>query len=264
MRTNGKNVPRDFFLLLMVLTIPFYLFGGRKLPLPVNLPASALMFFSLFTTALVISYRQAGKRGVGELLKKAVDFRKIKPKTWYLPSLLLMPLIYGLSYAIMVWIGAPLPEPEISLLAVLAFSGIFLLEAVLEELGFQGVVFEPMQARWGALQAAILLGFAWQLWHLIPLIQAGNPAQWIFWHILEGVALRVLIVWVYNNTSKSVFTSILMHTSVNVSWTMFPNFGSGYNPFYTAVLTWLAAALVVYGWGGKTLRRFRFAKANQI
>lgn len=33
----------NYFLLVFVLSVPFLLFGGSKLPLPMNLPVSALM-----------------------------------------------------------------------------------------------------------------------------------------------------------------------------------------------------------------------------
>jgi hypothetical protein len=44
----------------------------------------------------------------------------------------------------------------------------------------------------------------------------------------------------------------------NVSWALFPNYGSHYDPFVTGVITWLVAAIVIVGWGPKTLGRFRF------
>jgi hypothetical protein len=258
---SGRNLPRDYFLLLGALTVPFYLLGARKLPLPVNLPASALAFVSSFGAAITLAHRHGGIEGVKELLKRAVDYRKIKNKIWYVPSLFLAPAIYGLSYAIMRWLGRPLPEPEFSCLAVLPLVVGFLIEAPLEELGFMGLVIDPLQERWGALRAGLILGSAWQIWHLIPLIQAHNPAGWILWHMLEGVALRILMVWIYNNAGKSVFTSILVHTTVNVSWTLFPIYGLGYDPFFTCLLMWLAAGLVIIGRGSKTLAQFRFGTA---
>jgi CAAX protease family protein len=260
---SRRNLPRDYFLLLGALTVPFYLLGDRKLPLPVNLPASALAFVGSFSAALILAHRHRGVQGIKELLKKAIDYKKIKNKIWLVPSLFLAPAIYFLSYLIMRWLGRPLPEPQLGFLMALVFFALYLIEAPLEELGFMGLVIDPLQDRWGALRAGIILGSVWQIQHLIPLIQAHNSADWILWHLLEGVALRILMVWIYNNAGKSVFTSILVHTTVNVSWSMFPNYGSGYDPFFTCVLMWLAAALVAIGWGPKTLARFRFGAARQ-
>jgi hypothetical protein len=262
--TSRQNLPRDYFSLLGALTVPFYLLGDRKLPLPVNLPASALAFVSSFTAALILAHRHGGMQGIKDLLKKAIDYRKIKNRIWYVPSLLLGPAVYFLSYLIMRRLGRPLPDPQFSVVAALVFLALYLVEAPLEELGFMGLVIDPLQEQWGALKAAIILGAVWQIWHIIPLIEAHNPADWILWHVLEGVALRILMVWIYNNAGQSVFTAILVHTTVNVSWSMFPDYGSGYDPFFTCLLMWLAAGLVTIGWGAKTLARFRFGPTRQI
>jgi len=143
---SRKNLPWEYFGLLTALTVPLYLLGERKLPLPVNLPASALAFFSSFATAVIIAYRYDGSQGIKELLKKAVDFKKIEKKIWYMPSLFLAPAIYALSYLIMRWLGRPLPEPEFSFLVALPLSIGFLVEAPLEELGFMGLVIDPCRS----------------------------------------------------------------------------------------------------------------------
>jgi hypothetical protein len=69
---------------------------------------------------------------------------------------------------------------------------------------------------------------------------------------------RVLIVWVYNNAGKSVFAATLFHASSNVSWQLFPNQGSHWDPRIGATTVLVAAAAVTYLWGPKTLSRFRY------
>jgi hypothetical protein len=73
------------------------------------------------------------------------------------------------------------------------------------------------------------------------------------------VASRVLIVWIYNNTGKSVFAAILYHDINNVSSFLFPNYGSHYDPRITGLITALAAAIVTVVWGPRTLARYRNA-----
>jgi len=68
-----------------------------------------------------------------------------------------------------------------------------------------------MQDRWNALETGILLGLVWAVWHWLPLMQAHRSPAWIAWWSLYTVALRVLIVWLYNNTGRSVFAAILYH-----------------------------------------------------
>ncbi len=86
--------------------------------------------------AAILSYRHSGFTGVKELFKKAVDYQKIKNRTWYLPTLLLMPLIYFLSFVVMRWIGLPLPDSiNVPLLLVPVFFVMFFIGDAGEELG---------------------------------------------------------------------------------------------------------------------------------
>ena len=47
----------------------------------------------------------------------------------------------------------------------------------------------------------------------VPLVQVGRAATWIAWWSLNTVGLRVLIVWLFNNTGKSVFAATLFHAN---------------------------------------------------
>jgi membrane protease YdiL (CAAX protease family) len=126
-------------------------------------------------------------------------------------------------------------------------------------LGWSGYAIDPLQQRWGALKASLILGVVWALWHGIPFVQTGNPPNWIVWKSLSVVALRILIVWLYNNTGKSVFAAILFHDMINVSEFLFPNYGSHYDPFVTGLITWLTAGIFTFGWGAKTLAGNRYS-----
>ena len=257
---SQEKLPLDYFVLVFALAVPFYLFGGGKLPLPINLPIAALATFVPALAAAIVSYRHQGAQGVRALLRKAWDYRKIKNKLWYLPTLLLQPLIYLTSYAILRWTGSPLPEKiNVPLLVAPVFFVLFFIGDAGEESGWSGYAIDPMQARWGALKASLILGVIWAIWHFIPYIQTGNPASWVVWQTLTAVAIRVLIVWIYNNTGKSVFAAILFHVMTNLSWTLFPNYGSHFNPFVTGVLTWLTVIIVILIWEPKTLARYRHA-----
>jgi hypothetical protein len=62
---------------------------------------------------------------------------------------------------------------------------------------------------------------------------------------LFTIVARVLIVWLYNNTGESLLPGILFHTIINVSWSLFPNYGSHYNPA-TEVITAIMAVIVTF------------------
>lgn len=115
----------------------------------------------------------------------------------------------------------------------------FLLAAAAEELGWMGYAYAPLEARWGALGASLALGAFWAAWHVVPHLTGGRDAAWIAWWALGTVGVRVLQVWVYEGTGRSLFAVVAMHASFNVAWQLFPVRGSAYDP---AVLTPLVVA----------------------
>jgi len=104
-------------------------------------------------------------------------------------------------------IGLPLPdEPQIPYLTIPILLVVFLIAAADEEVGWMGYAVDPMQDRWSALTTGIILGSVWGILHVVPDLQANHGLAWIAWqHGVYTVALRIVIVWLYNNTGKSVF-----------------------------------------------------------
>ncbi len=215
------------------------------------------MFFCPGVAALMLVYGEDQTVGVTELLKRSLDYKRIRAMIWYAPIILLSPGIMILSYALMRLMGGPLPTPQFTVPAALALFLAFFVAATCEELGWSGYAIDPMQDRWGALPAGVLLGFVWAAWHIVPLLQAHRSPGWIAWWCLSTVATRVLVVWLYNNTGKSVFATALFHTMTNVSWLLFPIYGSHYDPRIAGPITALAAVLVAVAWGPRTLSRYR-------
>jgi len=258
--TARRRSPLKFFLSVFALSLPFWLAGAlTTLQLLPGLPVSALMFFCPVTAALILVYRENKTAGVTELLKRSFDYKRIRAKIWYAPIILLMPGVMVLSYGLMRLMGVPLPTPQFTVLAALAVFLAFFVAALDEELGWSGYVIDPMQDRWNALRASILLGLVWAAWHIVPYLQAHRSLAWIAWQCLFTVAARVLLVWLYNNTGKSVFAAAVCHAMLNVSIFLFPIYGSYYDPRVAGLITTFAAVLVTVGWGPRTLARYRTA-----
>ncbi len=214
--------------------------------------------------ACILVYKEDGGSGVYKLLKRIFDFKRITKKIWYVPVILLPVLIYLLIYVVIRVSGLSLPgEYHVSFFSIPVLFCLFFLGAAAEETGYMGYAVEPMQERFGALSAGILIGIPWAIWHYPAIIGQGHNLTFIAWATLGTVAVRVLIVWIYNNTGRSLFACILFHTMLNVGRPLFPR-DETHNPLvdYPDIhysLIAIVALFVVFLWGSKTLARYRFA-----
>jgi hypothetical protein len=162
--------------------------------------------------------------------------------------------------------GLPLPAKfQIPFSSAPLLFLFFFMGAVAEETGYMGYAIDPMQTRFGALSASILMGIPWAIWHYPSIIQQGHNAIWIAWGTLGTIAVRVMIVWIYNNTGKSLFACILFHTMLNLGRPLFPK-DETHNPLvdypyiHYSVFA-LVAAIIVIRWDSNTLTIFRFGQA---
>jgi membrane protease YdiL (CAAX protease family) len=253
-----------YFLLVTLLSIPFWLVGPiaervLRWEIPVNLPISALQAISPLLAALLLVGREKGWVGVRELLASIGDVERIKHPRWLIPVFTLMPLIYLLVFFLMQLTGASLPtNPQFPITFLPVSFLLFFVAAACEEVGWSGYALERMPRRLSALAAALIVGVLWALLHIIPDVQAGHTFSWIAWQRLYSILLRVLLVWIYLNTS-SLFAAIVFHALDNTSFSMFPNYGSHYDPFYICLITAIVVVGVVAVWGPATLARNRFA-----
>ena len=239
-----------FFLLVVTLSIPFWILGavagGLTKSLPIKLPISAFMAVCPALAALLLVAKENKLRGVQQLLKQVFDGKKVRNKRWYLLIILLMPALTLLAYGLLRLAGSPLPIVHISLLTVLLFCVVFFVGAIGEEIGWTGYALAPLQHRWGALDASIVLGVVWALWHIIPYAQAPQPLTWIVWQCISTVLLRIIMVWLYNHGGRSLLAMVLFHASMNVSTFLFPAYGSHYNPLVGAGLLTLTIVVIAF------------------
>lgn len=252
---SGQRSPLLFVTLVFALSVPLWLLGAKyRIEILPGLPLGAIMVVCPLAASLMLTARERGRAGVVAHLVRVFDHRNIVPKGWYLPILLVQPAIAILSYALMRALGMPLPSVELSLTAALVLFALFFISGLCEESGWSGYLIDPLQERWGALKGSLILGSVWAVWHWVPLLQVHRAADWIAWWTLGTLATRVLHTWLYNNTGKSVFGAILFHAMTNVSWQLFPNDGSHYDPRITGVIATAIAVLVTVWWGPRTLR----------
>jgi hypothetical protein len=132
-QTSTNESPTAFFVLTFVLSTPFYILNALAYQNVLLEPELGALYVSLFTitpiaSASILTFRRSGRDGVKKLLGRIFDFRRIERKKWCAPILLLMPLIFLLSVAVMVSSGAPMPP---ALMPVVALPAAFLLFFIL-------------------------------------------------------------------------------------------------------------------------------------
>jgi membrane protease YdiL (CAAX protease family) len=231
MQNNNNKSVFIFFVLVFVLSIPFWVLGAiHPIPILPGLPISALGAFSPALAALILTYKNKHLSGVLQLLRRSLDYKRITKKTWYLAIVLINPVIAVLAYGIMRAVGKSLPNPAPLTLAIFPVFILFFIAALGEEIGWSGYATEPLQHNWGIIATGILLGLVWAVWHFIPLMQVHRSFEWIAWWSLGTVSLRIIMVWIHTYSGKSVFAATLFHAMINLCWQLFPNNGSYYDP----------------------------------
>jgi membrane protease YdiL (CAAX protease family) len=132
-------------------------------------------------------------------------------------------------------------------LSVVAYLSAFVFMVLIggplfEEPGWSGFAQPRMQRLHGPLVGGLILGSLWALWHLPGFLMPSEdltdipPRGTVLDFVVFALALiglRLVIMWVFNNTKGSVLMAILVHGS--------------WNTFYSAALIQLFPAPSVLG-----------------
>jgi membrane protease YdiL (CAAX protease family) len=176
--------------------------------------------------ALVVAFAFNRGTGLRELASRIANVR-ISP-IWYLAALALPILPQWLGVTIWSTMsGETLRLPGftewlVRWLQLALLHGVF---SVGEELGWRGYLLPYVLVERGWFPASLLVGAAWAVWHY-PLWFAANlaatgsvpqTAAILLLASLSGVALSVMITWIFVNTRGSLVPSLLFHGSVNAN-----------------------------------------------
>lgn len=248
--------------LVLLFSIPFWLLDAIY---PVQiLPGLSLSAFGVVApslAALVLTYKNVGPGGVRFLLARALDFNRVDHPAWYFIIIIANPLIAVLAYSYLRFTGNALPSPSPLSWAILPMFVLFFVAALAEEIGWTGYMTEPLVYRWGVERAGIFLGVVWAVWHFIPLIQLSRSWEWIAWWSFGTISLRIIMVWLYTFTGRSVFTAAIFHAMINLCWQLFPVNGSYFDPRVSGIISF-ALAILLIGVDRWLARRKRFLFSN--
>ena len=184
-----------------------------------------------------------GREGIGRWLRRIVRWRV--GFQWYLFALVGLPLV--MVFGTLLRPGALESFQTLSPLSVVPYLSAFVFMVLIggplfEEPGWSGFALPRLQRVHSPLVGGLILGSLWALWHLpgflIPsqdltdIPPRGSVLDFVVF-ALALVGLRLVIMWVFNNTKGSVLIAILVHAS--------------WNTFYSAALIQLFPAPSVLG-----------------
>ena len=163
--------------------------------------------------AVAVSAASEGRTGVRALLMRLARWR-VNPM-WYVAAIGLPILISLLTVVLASALGV---RTALQFGSVSAFSCMYYVFAMGEELGWRGFALPRLLERFSAIPASLVLGSAWMAWHLplfLPrMMFAGEP---LTAHLIVFCSSAVLYTWLFLHSRGSVLHAVLFHGTVNAS-----------------------------------------------
>lgn len=226
-------------------------------------PLTGLGFLGAFgplVSAIVVTAAYERRAGLIALFRRAVDYHF--RKRWWFPIMLLLPLFVILAFLMGVATDGVIPPSEVFsnpwILFPAFFSVLFLSGPFEEEFGWRGYALPRLQAKFSALVSSFILGIVWAVWHFPQFLIPGNGIFYktpIWTYVPTVIATTILFTWVYNNTRGSLLAMLLLHTTFNLSFFVFPVLDTSLGYVYVLAVFTVAAIVVTGIFGSRELRR---------
>ena len=202
--------------------VPWFRTQTDILPLDLPMWGSLGTIFGVALAAFLVVAATDGQAGVRDLAHRSLHWRV--GVRWYLTAVFAMPVAV-LAGATLLFGSAPLTAlAENRQLLFTTVLPILLLQFALfnlgEEIGWTGFLQARLQDRHGPLKASLLVTAPFALFHLPDLFaQLGLASALVVLPILAVSHLfaRVVIMWLYNTTGRSVLLVGLFHASFNAT-----------------------------------------------
>jgi uncharacterized protein len=208
-------------------------FGVLPIELPLTVCQTLATILGLALPAFLVTAARGGKEGVRDLLGQMLRWRV--GILWYILALFGLPVAVLLA-AVAFHGAAPLVAlaQNWGLLFTTFLPGVvvpFLHTNLWEETGWTGLLQSTLQDRRGALLASLIVVPFFALFHLPARFVAGWIADehtplgrvptvalgYVVLAAVVAVFLRVLIMWLYNGSGRSVLIVGLFHSAFNMS-----------------------------------------------
>lgn len=206
-----------------------------------GLPFWLVMVWGPSLAAIILS-SQSGN--LPELLGRAIKLSSVPLAAW---ALVIAPLLLLL---LMRTLAQDETTPISFGMAAILVGFNLILGPLGEELGWRGVLQEHLNQRIGWLEASLLTGAIWLVWHL-PLWTIDSPHAQIALPLfaIHVMLYAVIIGAVYTISGGSVLPAILLHLTFNVAANLaiFAGFRDPNAWFSASLLPYLILALIAIG-----------------
>jgi uncharacterized protein len=238
-------------------------FGVLPIELPLTVVQTLVTVLGLAVPALLVTAATGGKEGVRDLLSRMLRWRV--GVHWYLIAIFGLPVTMLL--AAIPFLGVvPLEvlAQKWGLLLTVFLPGVvlpFLHTNLWEELGWMGFLQSTLQERRGPLLASLMVAPVFALFHLPAYFVAGwivdehTPLSQLPSVLVEygavvavfAIFFRVLAIWLYNVTGRSVLLVGLFHSSFNMvsGQELMPEYVPGLDAGLLAVAVVAVLAVVI-------------------
>ena len=236
-----------FLLWLVLLSVPIYtvplLVIAGRLPVAFAFAIVPLAVTAPLAGATATVWHEGGIKGLAAMFRGAMQPAHW---SWSITSTVVIPALLLLTGGLLLLAGTPVPQSG-PWVATPLFFLVFLLAGAAEELGWMGVVYPDWRGRFGRFGAAAALGLVWSVWHLPFWGATFGSALEVAAQTITAVALRFLLVALYERSGDNVQVTILAHASYNTAIAVVPVYDmAGWLGIFLLGVLSAASALVLW------------------
>lgn len=194
------------------------------------LPTLFLHISAPFIAGMVMIYTSGSSSLIADFWTRLFIFKI--GVNYLLFIILLMPCSIFLGTTLSLFFGYSREQfyiaKEFSVMRGQDFLGVaipVLLAPMLEELGWRGYGVDSLRAYFGLLNASLLFGLLWGLWHIPGFFVKGfyqnelwkSGVIYVVNFFVSILVVAILMNWVYYKTGRSIPALVLFHSILNLS-----------------------------------------------
>ncbi len=229
---EGRSEHFRFFIITFawswgVWMIPIIL--GMGIDNPVAMICLALGGIAPSTTGIILARMKPDRGYWRDFCRRIINVKQI-PFLWWLIMILIIPVCSVVALILYRHLTGRTPELATmnkflsNPFSILPFALFMLFFGPLpEEIGWRGFALDHLEKKYNWVNASLILGFFWMMWHL-PLFLIGGTYQhglmqhspWLLLDfMIQFYPASIMMDWVYHNTRRSILSGVVFHFFIN-------------------------------------------------